>query len=282
MTLRDGYELFKEGLNNILEQAEIDFYYKSLLKDGLNLDPIQLSIKPQANFTFKEEVFIKESLLKIIAHEPLQYVIGKAHFRDITLKVDKRVLIPRTETEELVNWVLEDLKKLNKPLKLLDMGTGSGCIGIALAKAQPFFSVYALDRDNDILQLTLENAKLNGVQIKCIKQDITLIKDFHFKVNIIVSNPPYVMIDEKKQMKPNVLLYEPHKAIFVSDTARLIFYRMILEFASKNLTPKGYIYFEINPLLVKELKDLIANFSYTVFERLDIFGKLRMLRLKKN
>ncbi len=282
MTLRDGYELFKEGLNNILEKAEIDFYYKSLLKDGLNLDPIQLSIKPHSNFTFEEEEFIKESLLKIIAHEPLQYVIGKANFRDITLKVDKRVLIPRTETEELVNWVLEDFKKSNKLLKLIDIGTGSGCIGIALAKAQPFFSVYALDRENDILQLTLENAKLNGVQIKCIKQDIRLIKDFHFEVNIIVSNPPYVMINEKKKMKPNVLVYEPHKAIFVSDADPLYFYRMILEFASKNLTPKGYIYFEINPLLVKELKDLIANFSYTIFERLDIFGKLRMLRLKKN
>ena len=281
MTLHDGYVFYVEGLNNFFKKAEIDFYYKSLLKDGLKLDPIQLSIKPNTNFTSLEEVFVKESLLKIIAHEPLQYVIGKAHFQDITLKVDKRILIPRTETEELVNWVLEDFKKLNKPVKLIDIGTGSGCIGIALAKAQPFFSVYALDKDNDILKLTLENAKLNGVQIKCINQDIILIKDFKFKVNVIVSNPPYVMIKEKKQMKPNVLLYEPHKAIFVSDTDPLFFYRMILEFACKNLTPNGYVYFEINPLLVKELKELIATFSYNVSERLDIFGKIRMLRLKK-
>ncbi len=281
MTLRDGHELFIEGLNNFLEQAEIDFIYKSILKNGLNLDPIQLSIKPFTKLNFSEEIFIKESLLKIIAHEPLQYVVGIAHFRDIILKVDKRVLIPRTETEELVNWVLDDFETLDKQLKLIDMGTGSGCIGIALAKAQPFFSVYALDRDNDILELTLENAKLNRVQIKCVKKDMTLIKDFNFKVNVIVSNPPYVMINEKKQMKPNVLLYEPHKAIFVSDADPLLFYRMILEFASKNLKPKGYIYFEINPLLVKQLKELIATFSYTVLERLDIFGKPRMLRLKK-
>ena len=158
MTLREGQEHFKDGLGGFFQSSEIDFYYKTLLKDGLNRDPIQLSIEPWVELTSEEEFFVKESLSKLIAHQPLQYILGKAHFRDLTLKVDKRVLIPRPETEEMVEWVLEDFKKLNQKLRLIDMGTGSGCIGIALAKAQPYFSVFALDKDVDILDLTAENA----------------------------------------------------------------------------------------------------------------------------
>lgn len=281
MTLREGQEHFKDGLDGFFQSSEIDFYYKTLLKDGLNRDPIQLSIEPWVELTSEEEFFVKESLSKLIAHQPLQYVLGKTHFRDLTLKVDKRVLIPRPETEEMVEWVLEDFKKLNQKLRLIDMGTGSGCIGIALAKAQPYFSVFALDKDVDILDLTAENAKLNGVQIKCIEQDMNQMNTLKLKIDVIVSNPPYVMLSEQNQMKSNVLDYEPHQAIFISNKDPLLFYRLILEFASENLKPKGFIYFEINPLLLKELKDLIISFSYIVFERLDIFKKVRMLRLQK-
>ena len=281
MTLREGQEHFKDGLDGIFQSSEIDFYYKTLLKDGLNRDPIQLSIEPWVELTSEEEFFVKESLSKLIAHQPLQYVLGKTHFRDLTLKVDKRVLIPRPETEEMVEWVLEDFKKLNQKLRLIDMGTGSGCIGIALAKEQPYFSVFALDKDVDILDLTAENAKINGVQIKCIEQDMNQMNTLKLKIDVIVSNPPYVMLSEQNQMKSNVLDYEPHQAIFISNKDPLLFYRLILEFAADNLKPKGFIYFEINPLLLKELKDLIISFSYIVFERLDIFKKVRMLRLQK-
>ena len=281
MTLREGQEHFKDGLDGFFQSSEIDFYYKTLLKDGLNRDPIQLSIEPWVELTSEEEFFVKESLSKLIAHQPLQYILGKAHFRDLTLKVDKRVLIPRPETEEMVEWVLEDFKKLNQKLRLIDMGTGSGCIGIALAKEQPYFSVFALDKDVDILDLTAENAKLNGVQIKCIEQDMNQMNTLKLKIDVIVSNPPYVMLSEQNQMKSNVLDYEPHQAIFISNKDPLLFYRLILEFAADNLKPKGFIYFEINPLLLKELKDLIISFSYIVFERLDIFKKVRILRLQK-
>jgi len=281
MTLREGQDHFKAGLGGFFQSSEIDFYYKTLLKDGLNRDPIQLSIEPWVELTSEEEFFVKESLSKLIDHQPLQYVLGKAHFRDLTLKVDKRVLIPRPETEGMVEWVLEDFKKLNQKLRLIDMGTGSGCIGIALAKAQPYFSVFALDKDVDILDLTAENAKLNGVQIKCIEQDMNQMNTLKLKIDVIVSNPPYVMLSEQNQMKSNVLDYEPHQAIFISNKDPLLFYRLILEFAADNLKPKGFIYFEINPLLLKELKDLIISFSYIVFERLDIFKKVRILRLQK-
>ena len=137
-------------------------------------------------------------------------------------------------------------------------------------------------KDKDILDLTAENAKINGVRIECIRKDIYKIKSFQLKIVVIVSNPPYVMISEQNQMKSNVLDYEPHQAIFVSNSDPLVFYRLILEFAARNLNPNGYIYFEINPLLLDDLKSLITLFSYTVLERLDIFGKVRMLRLQKN
>ena len=282
MTLLEGKEHFRDRLNGSFQSSEIDFYYKTLLKDGLNRNSIQLSIEPWVELTSEEEIFLKESLLKLIAQQPIQYILGKTHFRDLTLKVDKRVLIPRPETEEMVEWVLEDFKKLNQKLRLIDMGTGSGCIGIALAKAQPLFSVFALDRHADILDLTAENAQLNGVQIKCIERDMNQMDTLKLKIDVIVSNPPYVMLSEQNQMKTNVLDYEPHQAIFISNSDPLLFYRLILEFAADNLKPEGLIYFEINPLLLEELKDLIVSFSYSVLERLDIFGKVRMLRLQKN
>ena len=282
MTLGDGHKLFREGLNQLFQNSEIDFYFKAILKDRLYIDPIQLGIEPNLKLTLKEEIAINQSLLKLISKKPIQYVTGKAHFRELILKVDRRVLIPRPETEEIVGWILEDFKSINKKLRIIDIGTGSGCIGISLAKEQSFFSVFALDKDKDILDLTAENAKINGVRIKCIMKDIYKIKSFQLKIDVIVSNPPYVMISEQNQMKSNVLDYEPHQAIFVSNSDPLVFYRLILEFATRNLNPNGYIYFEINPLLLDDLKSLIISFSYTVLERLDIFGKVRMLRLQKN
>ncbi len=282
MTLGDGHKLFREGLNQLFQNSEIDFYFKAILKDRLYIDPIQLGIEPNLKLTLKEEIDIKESLLKLISKKPIQYVTGRAHFRELILKVDRRVLIPRPETEEIVGWILDDFNSINNKLRILDMGTGSGCIGISLAKEQSFFSVFVLDKDKDILDLTAENAKINGVRVKCIRKDIYKIKSFQLKIDVIVSNPPYVSISEQNQMKSNVLDYEPHQAIFVSNSDPLVFYRLILEFAARNLHPNGYIYFEINPLLLDDLKSLITTFSYTVLERLDIFGKVRMLRLQKN
>ena len=251
MRLGDGHKLFREGLNQLFQNSEIDFYFKAVLKDRLYIDPIQLGIEPNLKLTLKEEITIKESLLKLISKKPLQYVTGKAHFRELILKVDRRVLIPRPETEEIVGWILDDFKSINNKLRIIDMGTGSGCIGISLAKEQSFFSVFALDKDKDILDLTAENAKINGVRIKCLRKDIFKIKSFQLKIDVIVSNPPYVMISEQNQMKSNVLDYEPHQAIFVSNSDPLVFYRLILEFAARNLKPNGYIYFEIKYILKK-------------------------------
>ena len=228
-----------------------------------------------------EVLFIQEAATKLLKDYPLQYITGTVHFRTLKLKVDPRVLIPRLETEELVDWIVEDFGKRTDSKDLLDMGTGSGCIAIALAKENTQFTVSALDQERPILDLAQENALNNGVQIHFFQQDLLQLDSLKRSFDILVSNPPYVMRKEQEQMQPNVLDHEPHQALFVPDEDPLVFYRAILKFASLNLNSEGIIYFEINPLLIDELRSLIQQFDYTISERMDIFGKVRMLRLKK-
>ncbi|MEO2099681.1 MAG: peptide chain release factor N(5)-glutamine methyltransferase [Flavobacteriaceae bacterium] len=282
MTIIEGRQLFRDRLKEEFEKFEIDFYFKTLLIDRFDRAPTVLALDPHSELLTSEAIFIEAAISQLLKHRPLQYILGKAHFRNLNLKVDERVLIPRPETEELVDWILEDHFEIKeKPMKLLDMGTGSGCIAIALAKEKEQFLVSALDCDAEILELTQENAQANGVKINCIHQDMNQMEGVDMELDIIVSNPPYVLPQEKKQMKANVLEYEPHQALFVPQEDPLIFYRLILEFAVSNLKPKGFIYFEINPMVNQSLKDLINSFSYTILERIDIFGKVRMMRLQK-
>ena len=218
----------------------------------------------------------------LLTEKPLQYLLGEINFRSVRVKVNPLVLIPRPETEELVGWVLEDFSTLKRQLTLIDLGTGSGCIAIALKKEQPLFKVHALDLDQDILDLVSLNADANKQEVSCIQRDITALEKFKLQVEVIISNPPYLLPKEKANMKKNVLKFEPHQALFVPKGDPLIFYRNILIYAQENLKSKGKIYFEINPLCELEIENLIFSFdSYTITKRLDIFGMLRMLRLEK-
>ena len=283
MTLLEARDLYRETLKKKYSISEIDFYFKSLLTDALHRESTQLALEPESELEPLEVLFIQEAAKKLLKDHPLQFITGTVHFRTLKLKVDQRVLIPRPETEELVDWIMEDFGKRTEGSKdILDMGTGSGCIAIALAKENPKFSVWALDREQRILDLAQENALNNGVQIHFFQQDLLQINPLKQSFDILVSNPPYVMIKEQTQMEANVLDHEPHQALFVPDEDPLVFYRAILKFASLNLNPKGTVFFEINPLLINPLKLLIQQFDYTISERMDIFGKVRMLRLKKN
>ena len=273
---------FTNNLKNIYSKREIEYYYKCILRDVFKRELTQLALDPHSYFQTAEIVFLEKVILKLQKQMPLQYILGKGYFHGLTLKVNEKVLIPRPETEELVNWILEDNNLLEKPKKIvLDIGTGSGCIAIALAKNYPQFSIYALDLNNEILEVARENAELCNVQINFFKQDITNMKPLGFNLDIIVSNPPYVMQKEKKYIGINVMKYEPQHAIFVPKNDPLLFYRCILEFATSNLIPKGFIYLEVNPLNLEKLKNLINDDLYSVLERIDIFGKVRMLRLQK-
>ena len=282
MRLIEARNQFRTSLKGLHTVAECDYYFKMILSSLLDIDPISIALEPNLNLQSSQQSKLKSVLEDLLTEKPLQYILGEVPFRKLNLKVNPSVLIPRPETEELVGWILEDYTKLNHKVELIDLGTGSGCIALSLKKEQSFFSVYALDIDQPILDLVQQNAEENKLEINCIKGDINDLHKLKLKVEVIVSNPPYITPKEKEEIKNNVLNFEPHQALFVPQDNPLLYYQKILEYAEENLQSKGRIYFEINPLFESEMEALIFSFdSYTITKRLDIFGKIRMLRLEK-
>ncbi len=205
---------------------------------------------------------IQESFKSIDQIYPSSVYNREAFFRDLKLRVSPKVLIPRPETEELVDWILKEYQGLqSKKIRVLDLGTGSGCIAIALAKEQKQFLVSALDIDPEIISLAKENALNNKATIEFRLGDMTQLPSTKEQFDILVSNPPMSCNLKKKEMKTNVLNYEPHQALFVPQDDPLLFYRCILDYAEDHLVLNGSLFFEINPLLVQELNDLIQQFT---------------------
>lgn len=282
MTYSEGRNIFREKLKSLFEVNEIDFYFKTVLQSIFNIEQTALALSPTKLFNENQKRELEKVLKQLLQEQPLQYIIGEAYFRSLTLTVNSSVLIPRPETEELVNWVLEDHQNLEEKQTLIDFGTGSGCIAIALAKEQPSFEVTAIDFYSSVLDLAKQNAIKNKTSVSFLQHDILQLNTLKLNVDIIVSNPPYIPPSEQREMKPNVLNYEPHLALFVPENDPLIFYRSILEYGLLYLVSDGLIYFEINPRFLSELKSLILSFKvYSILERKDIFGKLRMLRVQK-
>jgi release factor glutamine methyltransferase len=222
-------------------------------------------------------------LTKLQQEIPIQYILGKTHFYGLDFEVDENVLIPRQETEELVEWIITN-QQINKSInqQILDIGTGSGCIAISLAKNLTSAKVYAIDVSEKALNVAQKNADLNQVEVTFINQNILETEDLQASFDIIVSNPPYVRNLEKAEIKKNVLANEPHLALFVDDHDALIFYRKIAELAQKNLKENGQLYFEINQYLGKEMVDLLQKMGFVeVALRKDIYGNDRMIMAMK-
>jgi release factor glutamine methyltransferase len=277
----EARDLYRNKLSYLHESNEIDFYFKSIVRIFFKLSPTDLALHPSTTFELNQEKILKDALKDLMNHKPLQYILKEVYFRNVRLKVDPRVLIPRPETEELVEWIVEDHKTKTERKKIVDFGTGSGCIAIALAQEHSFFDVTAMDRDQEIINLARENAQINRTSIHFIQKDIMQL-DWNFKTDIIVSNPPYITPQEQKNIKKNVLDFEPYQALFVPQDDPLIFYRALLDYARTNLNSDGKIYFEINPLFLQEMKKLILlKGHYKISVRNDIFGKKRMLRLER-
>ena len=281
MQLKSLQNFFKNGLMGYYPNEEIDTFFYRICSMHLKLKRIDISIKSEmiiTNHTFEYFEMVIERLLN---YEPIQYILGSTLFFGSDFIVNKEVLIPRPETEELISWVLEQLDPDNS-IKILDIGTGSGCIAISLAKHLPRADVYAMDISLGALSIAKKNAEANGVVIQFIEASILDWESQDLFFDVIVSNPPYVRKSEKEMMSPNVLNHEPHLALFVENNNPLLFYKAIVEMSKRNLTSQGLIYFEINEYLTKETKSL---FSSTFFEAVqlkrDIFSKYRMLRARK-
>lgn len=213
-------------------------------------------------------------LQKLRAHEPIQYIFGHTEWRGLDLLVTPATLIPRPETAELIDWILDSCDK-SQPLHVLDIGTGSGCIAIALKKSAPLWQVIGIDISPDALEIAHENAKRNSVEVEWTQADIlSPITNYQFPIlDIIVSNPPYICHREKANMDTRVLDYEPHSALFVPDDEPLLFYRRIAAMKSAKS-----LYFEINEAYGKEVCDMLKELGYTDIQlKHDIYGKPRMV-----
>lgn len=223
----------------------------------------------------------REILDRLQKDEPIQYIVGEAHFYGMDLKVDRSVLIPRPETAEMVDMIVDKWKDC-KDLRVLDIGTGSGAIAIALSRNLPFSEVTAIDISEDALKIARENAENLKAKIDFRREDVFDFMPEAGSFDIIVSNPPYIDESEKSDMERNVLDYEPHTALFVPDDNPLIFYSRISTIASEALTPGGGLYFEINPRHCEELKGLLRKDGFEDVEAVkDVHGKERFVIARK-
>lgn len=280
--LKDIIDFAYQELESLYEKDEIRSMIYSIIEHFTGYDLMKI-------LTYKDELKVSESeLLKINfaikdlkKEKPLQQIIGYCDFLDVRIEVNQHVLIPRVETEEIVQRIIKE-NKGRKNLKIADVCCGSGCIAIALKKAFPDANIYAYDISEEALKKSKENAEKNKEKINFFKENILKSKEKNQEFNIIVSNPPYIRESEKGLMKNNVLLYEPHLALFVSDEDPLIFYKKILDFSNRNLAKNGKIYMEINENLGKETELLFKNFNYQTSIIKDIRGKDRLLFAKKD
>ena len=270
---------FYNELKNVYPKEEINFFFSLLAEEHLQMNRVSIALNPKKEVDIDTISKFYLALNKLKKQIPIQYILGKTTFYQNPFIVNENVLIPRPETEELVNWIITDFKNTSTKLEILDIGTGSGCIAISLAKELQS-SVTSLDISKLALQIVKENAKLNNVSVTLMEKDI--LKNINFtlkyKLDIIVSNPPYVREMEKKQMQKNVLNNEPHLALFVKNENPLLFYDAIADFAKINLKPNGKLYFEINEFLGKETVKLLQQKGFNnVILKKDIYGKDRMI-----
>ena len=279
--LKDIIDFAHQELNSIYENNEIRTMIYSIIEHftDFNLTKI-LTLKDELRVSESELLKINFAIKDLKKEKPLQQIFGYCEFLDVRINLNKQVLIPRVETEEITQRIILE-NKGKKNLKIADICCGSGCIALALKKAFPDAEVFAFDISDDALSQTQENAKLNNLEINIQKADVLKGIEINKTFDIIVSNPPYVRESEKKLMKNNILLYEPHLALFVSDENPLIFYKHILEFCNTNLSQNGSVYLEINEFLAKETANLYQkyNFETSVFE--DIRNKERLIIAKK-
>lgn len=278
INIKKVISFIKSELKELYPLSEIDSFVYLIFEHLFNYSKTKLMISQDVEIQEDSYQNILNIIRDLKSYKPIQYIIGKTTFYNLSFNITPDVLIPRPETEELVNWIIKE--NHNEYKKILDIGTGSGCIAISLAKNLPGNVVYASDISNDALTVTKNNSELNNVHIQIIQLDVlNSDNQLNEKFDIIVSNPPYVTEKEKKLMHKNVLDFEPELALFVPDNNPLLFYRAIIDFGMNHLNPEGKIYFEVNESFGKETALLLEERNFQdISLKKDINGKDRMLR----
>ena len=284
--VRDCRKYYASELEKIYGFDEANALIMILLEHYFGIDRVKIAMDPELRLSESELLTLHFAVKELLKNKPVQYILGETEFCGMRFFVDENVLIPRPETEELVNQLVScSVNQLHSPsFRILDIGTGSGCIAISLAKLLKNSIVTAVDVSEKALKVAKKNAESNCIDVNFIKDDILNPKNPELidnQFDIIVSNPPYVCESEKTEMRANVLDYEPSSALFVSDTDPLIFYRKILEFAQKTLTHDGEIWFEINEKFGPEMKNLCIEMGFKNAEIIkDFRGRDRILRAR--
>ncbi|HEY8690265.1 MAG TPA: peptide chain release factor N(5)-glutamine methyltransferase [Chitinophagaceae bacterium] len=295
MTIDEEYKKFVKQLQSIYDKREseniTDWVFESI--GGIKRLHRISDKQKQLNNTLVEQ--LNAALQQLLAHKPVQYVLGEVWFYKMKLLVNEHVLIPRPETEELVEWVVEDVqrtmyevrskKNLNiqhrtsNIVHLLDIGTGSGCIAIALKKELPDAEIFAIDVSEDALKVAKQNAQDQNTTINFLQLDFLNEDDWSSlqSFDIIISNPPYIPENEKSKLAKNVVNHEPHMALFVNDNDPFIFYKKIAVFADKHLKEKGKFFVEVHEDYAKEVQQIFAEKNFTAEIKKDIYKRERMI-----
>ena len=275
---------FINSLEGLYPIEELKSFFYLLAGKYLNLSRINIALQLNNELTHEEQSSFYKAVDRLRNHEPIQYILGETEFFGMPITVNKQVLIPRPETEELVSWIIEDVDK--NEATILDIGTGSGCIAISLAKKLNNAVVSAIDISTRAIEVAKKNTLINNVNIEFSRVDVLNFEadlDLHHKweskFDIIVSNPPYVRMQEKKLMKLNVVNHEPDIALFVEDDDPLLFYRKISQLSKQYLRHNGTLYLEINEYLGLEMEKMLnkAGFKHVLLKK-DMFGKNRMIK----
>jgi len=268
----------RSELQGLYPDTEIKSFSNLIIEKVSGFSRTEIIVNKNTLFSVEQRHVIENFIEKLKEYVPIQYILGETEFFGLPFHVNESVLIPRPETEELVDWIRNENDRNANP-GILDIGTGSGCIAISLKHEFTNATVDAFDISEKALETAQNNATLNKLEVNFSKVDILNTPEMEQKWDIIVSNPPYVTELEKSEISPNVLDYEPHLALFVPDNDPLLFYRCIAIFAQQHLKPRGKLYFEINRQFGKATVDLLTAMGFGNVElRKDISGNDRMVR----
>jgi release factor glutamine methyltransferase len=284
-TIKDVFFNFHQALDELYGAQETEAITLMVLSEITELSKAKIKAFPEDDAPTEAVEKLGYILEELKTGKPVQYILGSTEFYGLTFLVNPAVLIPRPETEELVEWVLESVKlkaESRKPLRVLDIGTGSGCIAISLKKNLSDADVTALDISVEALHTAKQNAVINEVEVNFIQDDILNHSLLTTHYSLIISNPPYVTLHDKTLMHTNVTDFEPHSALFVPEHEPLLFYKAIANFAVEHLVPGGLLFFEINEAFGKETIELLSAKDFTNIElRKDMSGRDRMVKANR-